>query len=280
MNRSVFAGALYLLPVFFFTLAYSPNITGWRIGVILILIYFMFIPAVIQLGNKLSDKGQLFKNWFDYLAVIAIANVLIGGGVIVNWFFPLVMLSLSVAIILFLNPGMENPFGMKRLMLQFLIGIILYAANYIGLNQFLPENLFNSQIIFPLLMSGVLVLFPLTSMSIYNIAIENTCLIKNEDWVKYKVKLLHWLIRLLLFAFVIFFMIFEESRYSGYFVMAIIPGYLMLYLVLRKLMLKRAVELGSSVARINLVNTTVLIIFFLYFFLDKTQVLQAVSAGY
>lgn len=247
---------------------------------ILILIYFMFIPAVIQLGNKLSDKGQLFKNWFDYLAVIAIANVLIGGGVIVNWFFPLVMLSLSVAIILFLNPGMENPFGMKRLMLQFLIGIILYAANYIGLNQFLPENLFNSQIIFPLLMSGVLVLFPLTSMSIYNIAIENTCLIKNEDWVKYKVKLLHWLIRLLLFAFVIFFMIFEESRYSGYFVMAIIPGYLMLYLVLRKLMLKRAVELGSSVARINLVNTTVLIIFFLYFFLDKTQVLQAVSAGY
>ena len=158
------------------------------------------------------------------------------------------------------------------------MGSLIFMANYIGLNQYKLSYLININNLQLIIFSGLMVLFPLTLMSIEES--DRAREVYSIDWIRRKVKIVHWLIRIILFAFVLYFMFLENPRYSGYFVLATTPGYIMLYFLMRKLVINKPVKFGNELMRINLVNSLVMSLFFGYFFLNKTQLLQAVLAGY
>jgi 1,4-dihydroxy-2-naphthoate octaprenyltransferase len=277
MNFRFFAITLYFLPTYFFALAYSPNIAGLRIGVDLMIIYLLLLPSLFYLSGNTSIK-QLKKHRLNYLFLAIIVSCIFGGGVLINWQFALFLLILSILSIFSFNMVQSGKNWMIIVIISIFMGAIIFSTNYIGLNQYEIDNLLNLNQFISGLFSGILVLFPMTLLLLSHFDKKN--IINFQKWVKNKVKLLHWLIRLMLFAFVLYFIFEENARSAGYYVLATIPGYFMLYIVMRKQISRRSFDFRRAVIRINFVNSIAMTLFFAYFFLNKTQVLQAISAGY
>ena len=88
------------------------------------------------------------------------------------------------------------------------------------------------------------------------------------------------LIGLLILAYGGLFTTIYHWRYALYFFIAVIPVILMSIILFRKIQAEKAVNLPVTLYWLNTVLALSLLLFFTYFFLDSTQVLQAVRGGY
>ena len=160
-------------------------------------------------------------------------------------------------------------------------GLLLCAIIYLGLNGYEFSNLLRIHI---LLFSSLSTLIIISSLYISNL--REYYLLKEADKEKYKVgkeppiNAILMLLGLQLLAFGVFFITTYHWRYAGYFLLALVPAISVSINLMRKIQMERALNLPNALFWLNTVLALCLMIFFIYFFLDSTQVLQAIRGGY
>jgi len=268
------------LPVFFFVLAISPNINGDRIGLVLVAVFILLIPSANYIAanpeRKIASAADTKYSFKDFLA-LAMVIVAIFLGWQISWQFTLLQGLYLFAVILISNQVKYLSVNVKWLVGRILRGLLLYAVVYVGLNQYGFNNLIRIHI---LLFSSLSTLIIVTSLYISNI---RDYYLLNEDDKENSIKpikIILMLIGTLLVSYCVFLTTTYHWRYAGYFTLAVLPAILISINLFRKTQSMKAVTLPVTLHWLNIILALGLVIFFIYFFLDSTQVLQAIRGGY
>jgi hypothetical protein len=267
MRSFRFIFSLYFLPVFFFTVAVSPNINGERIGLVLLSVYILLIPATNYIVDSTysrasnSDKSKPLLSNFIGLLMFVVAIYL---GWQINWQFNI----MQMVYLLFIAGAYNNLFskGKFNLLLVLVLGSILFSATYIGLNQYGFTQLLSLHNFAVILYCGLLI------APIFYMVGDGLKLL-------YLIKTVRTVLLGETLSFVIFFFVSYKWEYAVIFAIAMVPSALWLYK-----MYKDSETTDSLVTKrfawLRLVYATSMAGFFIYFFLDSTQVLQAIRGGY
>jgi 1,4-dihydroxy-2-naphthoate octaprenyltransferase len=271
---------VHFLPVFFFVLAISPNINGDRVGLVLVAVFLLLIPSVNYIGanpeRKISSAGDTKYSFQDFLSLVMVIVAIFLGWQI-SWQFNLLQGLYLFTVILISNQDKYLSVNVKWLVGRISQGLLLCAVVYVGLNQYGFNNLIRIHI---LLFSSLSTLIIITSLYISNL---RDYYLLNEDDMKNRtrpIKIILMLIGLLLLAYSGFFTTTYHWRYAGYFTLAVLPAILISINLIRKIQSVKAVNLPVTLYWLNTILALGLVIFFIYFFIDSTQVLQAIRGGY
>jgi hypothetical protein len=259
--------SLYFLPVFFFTMAAAPNISGDRIGLVLIAIYTMLIPAtnyiVVRSYRMISSAGDKRFAFLDFLALLMLASTFYLGWQI-NWQFNM----LQILYLTFVAGAYNNLFiqGKINLLVVLILGSVLYSMTYIGLNKYGFGQLFRLHNFAVILYCGLLIT-PIFYME--EGSAKPFQLIKTVSIVLFAEIL----------SFAIFFLISYKWEYTVLFVVAMLPSAGVILGMYRELKTSDRIATRRFFL-LRLIYAISMTGFFIYFFLDSTQVLQAIRGGY
>ena len=284
MRQFKFILSFYFLPVYFFTLAISPNINGDRIGVVLVSVFLLLIPTANYIaanpGKRISPSEDSNYSFMDSLSLVMLIAAIYLGWTI-SWEFNLLQVLYLLVVVLISIQERNLSAGLIWLTSRALLGILLFASIYLGLNQYGFNNLLRTHII---LFASLSILIIITSLIIANLH-EYYLLHKDdiEDLPRSAlkpIKMMLILMGLLFFAFAGFLIITYNWRYAGFFVLALMTSIIIAISMIRRVTTGNIANLPLTLSWLNIILSTCLVIFFIYFFLDSTQVLQAVSGGY
>lgn len=277
--------SLNFLPVFFFSLAISPNISGDRIGLVLFTVFFLLIPAANYIaansGKRTSTSGNIKYSFVDFLALLLVmAAVYLGWKI--SWQFNLVqILYLTFVGLIIPNITGSNLFNIKLASVWIGQGLILFAILYLGLNQYFLENLLRTHVIVYALLSSSVVLISLYLSKLrayYKIDKFSNPLEMNKE-LKF-IKITFLLLILVLAGYGLFFLMKFSWSYTGYLVAALIPASLISIRLIRQVKNNNIVRIPVTLFWLNIILALSLDIFFIYFFLESTQILQAIQGGF
>jgi len=277
--------SLNFLPVFFFSLAISPNISGDRIGLVLFTVFFLLIPAANYItansGKRTSTSGNIKYSFVDFLALLLVmAAVYLGWKI--SWQFNLAqILYLTFVALIIPNITGSNLFNIKLASVWIGQGLILFAILYLGLNQYFLENLLRTHVIVYALLSSSVVLISLYLSKLrayYKIDKFSNPLEMNKE-LKF-IKITFLLLILVLAGYGLFFLMKFSWSYTGYLVAALIPASLISIRLIRQVKNNNIVRIPVTLFWLNIILALSLDIFFIYFFLESTQILQAIQGGF
>ncbi len=277
--------SLNFLPVFFFSLAISPNISGDRIGLVLFTVFFLLIPAANYIaansGKRTSTSGNIKYSFVDFLALLLVmAAVYLGWKI--SWQFNLAqILYLTFVGLIIPNITGSNLFNIKLASVWIGQGLILFAILYLGLNQYFLENLLRTHVIVYALLSSSVVLISLYLSKLrayYKIDKFSNPLEMNKE-LKF-IKITFLLLILVLAGYGLFFLMKFSWSYTGYLVAALIPASLISIRLIRQVKNNNIVRIPVTLFWLNIILALSLDIFFIYFFLESTQILQAIQGGF
>ena len=280
MKNFNFSQIVNFLPVFFFVLAISPNISGDRIGLVLISVFILLIPSANYIAanpeRKISSERDTKYSLLDIVSLMMVIGAIYLGWLI-SWQFNLLQGLYLFTVILISKQKSSISVDFKWFIARIFQGLLLYAIIYLGLNQYSFNNLLRIHI---LLFSSLSTLIIITSLYISSLC---DYYLLNEDDMENRtlpIKIILLLIGLLLLAYGGFFTSTYHWRYAGYFSLAVLPAILLSINLIRKIQSVKAVTLHVTLYWLNTVLALGLVIFFIYFFLDSTQVIQAILGGY
>ena len=277
--------SLNFLPVFFFSLAISPNISGDRIGLVLFTVFFLLIPAANYItansGKRTSTSGNIKYSFVDFLALLLVmAAVYLGWKI--SWQFNLAqILYLTFVGLIIPNITGSNLFNIKLASVWIGQGLILFAILYLGLNQYFLENLLRTHVIVYALLSSSVVLISLYLSKLrayYKIDKFSNPLEMNKE-LKF-IKITFLLLILVLAGYGLFFLMKFSWSYTGYLVAALIPASSISIRLIRQVKNNNIVRIPVTLFWLNIILALSLDIFFIYFFLESTQILQAIQGGF
>jgi hypothetical protein len=273
-----------LLPVFFFILAISPNINSDRIGLVLVAVFLLLIPSAnyiaVNPDRKISSAGDNKYSFVDFVALVMVIVVFYLGWLI-SWQFNLLQGLYLFTVIVISKQERNLSVNSKWFIGRVIQGILLFATIYLGLNLYGFNNLLRIHII---IFTSLTIILIITSLYISNL--REYCLLHKDDFEKMSpealkpIKTILLLILLLLLAYVIFFTTTYHWHYAEYFALALMPSVILAISLFRQANTEQIVRLTTSLQWLNMILSTCLVIFFIYFFLDSTQVLQAIRGGY
>lgn len=250
--------------------------SGDRIGLVLVSVYILLVPGANYLSGRLRKlRSANFK--FDYSALDFVAIVILIGafyiGWSISWEFCIVQLLFVIVTNLRGNNEVVQRMGASWYMTGAFYGLLFYALIYLGLNQYSFSIMFSLANIVPafLVMIIVIATFYIDAL----VGIANT----EDRGSNIFGRMLLFLICQVL-AFSIYFYVATELKYSAYFTLLMAIPFL--FIVWDKS--RVAKNTTENISRT--LNTALWLLpicqtlFFLYYFLETTQVIQAVMGGY
>lgn len=275
--------SLYFLPVFFFTLAVSPNISGDRIGVVLLSIFLLLVPSANYLAaipGKRTSSGDIKFSLINFLALLFFM-VAIYLGWRISWQFNLSQVLYFIAVIIASKQDRGVFPRINWAIANIIAGILLFITIYLGLNQYGFDNLLRAHIILFASLSTIIIIASLYVARLHKYYRLNKDEIEDLPQVVLRsVKIIMALLGLLLLTYAVFFITTYHWRYAGYFTLALLPAIIIIIGVFKRLSTGHTVKLTAALSWLNILLAICLVIFFIYFFLDSTQVLQAIMGGY
>ena len=202
-------------------------------------------------------------------------------GWLISWQFNFMQGLYLFTVIATSKKGSYIVVDIKWFMSKAIQGLLLFAIIYLGLNLYEYNNLLRVHI---LLFSSLSALIIISSVYISNHRVYY--LLQKADKENHIVgevpptKIILMLIGLQLLVYGVFFITTYHWRYAGYFLLALIPAISISINLMRKMQMERELNLAKALYWLNTVLALCLMIFFIYFFLDSTQVLQAIRGGY
>ena len=258
MKQVRFSYLFYALPLVFFVLSGSPNLTGPRIGLTLAIIAILFIVVSYLLYRTKRKHPQQIK-----LADIIFVGIVIGCMIVgkaVNYEFILLM---TVWLLL----RWVSTFWFKYRVIRRLIeGLLLFCIIYFGINQYDFTNLLNGRILWTALVF-LFQYFLISSQFKQSVEVPLNKWINEMIWGYFLA-----LISLALFSWLMF-----DLSYLFYLVLITAPASYLIY------KLSRSADGEPQVVLLrwfSILATSGLIVYNTYLFLNSTQVLQAVMGGY
>ena len=253
MKQLKLVNVFYALPLVFFVLTGSPNLNGESLGLTLGCTVLLFLIVGYLNFRKPVQQGKLAKDVLATTLIILIAYL----GSRSNVAFAL-MLLLWPALHFFRPDGKRN-----KLILRLIQGSVLFCLIYFGINRYGFDNLSNARVFWLGLVFVLQYLFFATQFGW-----RKAFSMKREIGLSYVTAI----IGLALYAWLQF-----DSKYLLYLFIACVPA---LFILFRLVGVEGKENQITNVRNFRILAIAGLTIFNFYLFIDATQVLQAVMAGY
>lgn len=278
----------FLLPVFFFALAISPNLNGPRLLWSLLIIHLFLYPASNGY-NSYFDKDEesigglknpppVDKSLY-YMSLLFDAIALALGWWFINPLFVSMMLIYGLA-----SKAYSHPFiRLKKypiagwLTVIFFQGIFAFMMCYVAINNFELENLFREKVIWAGTLTSLMLFgtYPLTQ--VYQHGEDSR---RGDRTISILLGIRGTFYFAMTFfglataGFVLFFQRYYDSNFTFVFLTALAPvGGFFFYWFVR--VWKNEVNADfTSTMRLNFISGTCLNAFFIYFFLETSHILQ------
>jgi 1,4-dihydroxy-2-naphthoate octaprenyltransferase len=286
--------SFFLMPVYLFALGISPNFSEPRLIWSFIIVHVFLYPASNGYNSYFdNDEGSIggLKNpppvnkglYSTSLLFDAIAIVL--GFIKIGTLFAVMLLIYGLASKAYSHPSIrlkKFPFG-GLITVAFFQGFFTFLLCYVGINNFDLENLFNAKVLLPALLTSLLLVGTYPMTQIYQ---------HEEDSKRGDRTLSLWLgVRgtfifvLIVFAFattgyVVYFHTFYSLQYGLDFILFLGPVVVYFLVWFYRVVKDPTRANHRNTMRLNFLSALCLAAFFIYFFLDSSQVLQAIKAGY
>ena len=267
--------SFYLLPIYFFVLSLSPNISGDRIGLVLVSVYLLLVPVSNYSSYRLRRlRSSNIK--FDYAIKDFISLIILLGafyiGWSISWEYCIVQL-LYLLLIVFTDTKMELKKGVAGYLIFVVYGTIFYSMIYLGLNQYSFSILFGLANIVPAILVGTIIISTFYIDKL--VVIAST---ENRNSNKLSLVLLYQLFQVL--AFGIYFYVATELKYVIYFALAMSFPFLFIIWDKNRVEKNATQNYARSLSAVLWSLPICQTLFFVYYFLETTQVLQAIKGGY
>lgn len=285
--------SFFLMPVFLFAVSVSPNLNAERLLLVFLALHLFLYPASNGY-NSYFDKDEQsiggLKNppkvtrglyytslLFDIIAVII--------GLFISHLFALMLIIYGLVSKAYSHPLIrlkKYPWG-SWLIAGLFQGWFTFLMAYCGINDLGLEVLTKPHVQLPALLSSIILWgsYPMTQVYQHE---EDAR--RGDITLSLRLGILgtfHFtaiLFSLATVAFCVFFVMNYSGKYAMAFLLAMIP--VVSYFVYWYILVRKDSQLAdfSHAMRLNFLSSLFLNIFFIYFFLNHTQVLQALSAGY
>lgn len=279
----------FLLPIFIFSLAISPNVTMTTLGWSFFIIHFLLYPAS-NAYNSYFDKDEKsiggLKNpppvnkslyytalIFDFLAVTL-------GYLKINLTFAIMLLIYGLVSKAYSHPSIRLK---KYAVTSWLItgvfqGLFSFVMCYVGINDYDLSSSWKPMVIYAGLLTTVMLWANYPMTQIY----------QHEEDTKHGDQTLSIMLGIrgtflftgLLFAlvtpaFFLYFVKFFQLKYAWAFLLALLP--VIIYFAYWFISVQRDLKNAAYTQTmwLNVISATCLSAFFIYLFLDSTQILQA-----
>jgi len=284
----------FLLPVYLFALAISPNLNESRMLWVFVILHLFLYPASNGY-NSYFDKDEKsiggLKNpppvnkGLYYLALLFDAIAIVLGYLKINLLFALMLLIYGLISKAYSHPSVRLkkypiPGWVAAGLFQ---GFFTFIMCYTGINDFSLENAWSVHVLIPAILCSAMLWgnYPMTQVYQHE---EDA---KRGDYtlsLKLGIKGT-FIFTALVFAFavagfVFYFIEFFEIKYAYPFLLALFPVLAFFSFWFLKVVKDKSQANFSYAMALNFISSTCLNIFFIYFFLESSQVLQAIKAGY
>jgi len=280
--------SFFLLPIFLFSLSLSPNFNGPRIFWVFFIIHFLLYPAS-NAYNSYFDKDEKsigglkhpppVKKGLYFLALTFDALAIILSYIKINTTFAVMVFIYGMVSKAYSHPRIRLK---KHPWISWIItgvfqGLFTFLTCYVGVNDFGLDNALRIEIIIPGLLTSAMLWanYPITQVYQHE---ED----KKRGDVTLSAKLgivgtFYFVASVFTFAiggFLFYFKFVFGEKYVWSFLLALLPGlaYFFYWFILI-LSDKKKADYGHTM-RLNYISTACLNVFFIYLFLDTSQVLQ------
>lgn len=278
----------FLLPVFLFSLAISPNLSEARVLWVFIILHVFLYPASNGF-NSYFDKDEQsiggLKNppkvtkGLYYLSLLFDAIALVLGYVMLNPLFAAMLLIYGLVSKAYSHPlvRLKKYPVVGWIVTGFFQGAFTFKMCYIGINDFPLGTCFNTQVFIPALLTSIVLWanYPMTQVYQHEEDSkrgDSTLSLKLGIRGTFFFTAAFFAIAMVQFTF--YFMEFYEVKYAIAFILALTPVLLYFLFWLSRVLKDETKADYTHTMWLNLISATMLNIFFLYFFLDSSQILQ------
>lgn len=285
--------SFFLLPVFLFALAISPNINVSHMIIVFVALHFFLYPASNGY-NSYFDKDEKsigglkhppkVSKGLYYLAIL-FDIIAISMGFIINWQFALALFTYGMVSKAYSHPSVrikKYPFG-SWFIAGFFQGTFTFIMSYMGLNDFGFRVLTLSHVIIPALLTSLILWgsYPMTQIYQHE---EDAKRGDHTLSIKLGIKGTFYFtaiaFSLASAAFVFYFIHYFQIRYAIAFLISMAPTVIFFGVWFLKVNKNPEKADFSHTMWLNLISATCLNAFFIYFFLKNSLVLQALEAGF
>ena len=280
--------SFFLMPVYFFALAISPNLTEKRLLWSFIIIHLFLYPASNGYNSYFDkDEGSIgglktpppVKTGLYYLSLLFDAVAIVLGWIKVGMLFAMMLLVYGLVSKAYSHPAIR----LKKypilgwLTIGVFQGFFTFLMSYAGINHFELENLLQFKVLIPALLSTALLLGSYPMTQVYQ---------HDEDGKRGDVTFSRILgVRgtfyfvLIVFSlasggFVWYFRSFHSATYAIYFLMAMLPVVLYFLFWFWRVLRDESKANYSSTMVLNFLSALCLNTFFIGFWLHSTNVWQ------
>ena len=285
--------SFFLLPVYLFALSISPDFSGSRILWSFIIIHFLLYPASNGY-NSYYDKDEKsiggLKNpppvnkGLYYLSLLLDLLAVVLGFIKIGALFSLMLLLYGLISKAYSHPSIrlkKYPIGSWAMIFIFQ-GFFSFMMCYVGINGFSWEPLLTKPVLIPALLSSILIgaNYPLTQVYQHeedekrgDKTMSRLLGIRGTFWFA--------LVTFLIAApgYVLFFSSFYSISYAIMFLIMLSPVVVFFLYWFYQVWKDEAAADFTNTMRLNFISAICLNAFFIYFFLNQGQVLQALQAG-
>ncbi|HEU5291156.1 MAG TPA: UbiA family prenyltransferase [Cyclobacteriaceae bacterium] len=284
----------FLLPVFLFSLAISPNLNASGILWVFIIVHIFLYPASNGY-NSYFDKDEKsiggLKNpppvnkGLYFLALLFDGVAIVLGYLKVNGLFAIMLLIYGLISKAYSHPSIR----LKKLpVLGWLTaglfqGFFTFLMCYIGVNKFSFENALHTHVLIPAALCSMMLWgnYPMTQVYQHEEDAK-----RGDQTLSLKLGIRGtFVFTAIVFSaavvgFIFYFLEFFEVKYAYAFMLALTPvlSYF-LFWFLKVIKDERNANFSYTMG-LNFISSTCLNTFFIYLFLESSQVLQALKAGY
>lgn len=285
--------SFFLLPIFLFALSISPNLNPDRLLIVFAVLHLFLYPAsngynsffdkdeksIGGLKNPPKVRKELYYTSliFDVIAILLAATI--------NITFALMVFIYGMVSKAYSHPAIrlkKYPWG-SWFIAGLFQGMFTFMAAYSGINDFDYMLIIQSQVLIPGLLSSLILWGSYPMTQIYQHDEDSK---RGDHTLSLKLGIrgtFHFTAICFTMAVMAFFLYFQKYYsifYSWIFLLSLTPVLIFFgiwYMQVRK-------DPGSAdfsrTMKLNFISAFCLNAFFIYFFLDHTQILQAIRAGY
>lgn len=284
----------FLLPVFLFSLCVSPNLNGPRIGWVLFILHFLLYPASNGY-NSYFDKDEksigglknpppVYRGLY-FLALIFDALAMVLGYLMINLTFAAMLLLYGLVSKAYSHPSIRiKKYAITGWIITGLFqGFFTFIMCYVGINDLPLEAALIPSVMIPAALTSIMLWanYPMTQVYQHE---EDAKRGDRTFSLMLGIKGTFYFAALFFAAatagFVLYLSSFFELKYAFTFLAVLSPVLIYFFYWFNLVRHDGSKANHQNTMRLNFISATCLNGFFIYLFLDSSQVIQALKGGF
>lgn len=284
--------SFFLLPVYLFALAISPNINESRIVIVFAALHLFLYPASNGY-NSYFDKDKKSIGGLKhppkvtkglYYTSLLFDIIALSLGLLISWQFASMLLIYGIVSKAYSHPSVrlkKYPW-VSWFIAGLFQGAFTFIMAYMGINDFSVSIAWVPYVYLPALLTSLMLWgsYPMTQIYQHDEDIR-----RGDITLSYKLGIRHTfhftgvMFLIATIGFMLYFFSFYHSKYGWYFFIALTP--VVIYFIYWYYLVNKSITTAdySYTMRLNFISALCLSAFFIYFFLDSTQLIQALKEG-